>query len=73
MKIQLEFEDDDNVLLDIREALFVTLLKAELADSQRNFERFTHKDDRAVYKANIKACKVLLSYYTVQEQPEWKS
>ncbi len=73
MKIQMEFEDDDNVLLDIREALFVTLLKAELADSERNFERFTHKDDRAVYKANIKACKVLLSHYTVQEQPEWKS
>jgi hypothetical protein len=73
MKIQLEFEDDENVMLDIRESLFVTLLKAELADSERNFERFTHKDDRAVYKANIKACKVLLSYYTVQEQPEWKS
>jgi hypothetical protein len=73
MKIQLDFTDHDNVMLDIREALFVTLLKAELADSERNFERFTHKDDRAVYKANIKACKVLLSYYTVQEQPEWKS
>lgn len=73
MKIQMEFEDDDNVLLDIREALFVTLLKAELSDSKINFERFTHKDDKAAYKANIKACKVLLSYYTVQEQPEWKS
>ena len=73
MKIQLEFEDDHNVLLDIREALFVTLLKAELADSQNNLEIFTHKDDRATYKANIKACKVLLSYYTVQEQSEWKS
>ena len=73
MKIQLEFEDDENVLLDIREALFVTLLKAELADSQNNLEIYTHKDDRAAYKANIKACKVLLSYYTVQEHPEWKS
>jgi len=32
MKIQMDFEDNDNVLLDIREAWFVTLLKAELAD-----------------------------------------
>lgn len=66
MKIQMDFEDNDNVLLDIREALFVTLLKAELADNEMYLETFIHKDDQAAYKANIKACKVLLSHYTVE-------
>jgi hypothetical protein len=66
MKIQMDFEDNDNVLLDIREALFVTLLKAELTENEMYLETFIHKDDKAAYKANIKACKVLLSYYTVE-------
>jgi hypothetical protein len=60
-------------LLDIREALFITLLKAELMDSEMSLERSYHKDDKAMFKANIKACKVLLTYYTAEVDPEWKS
>jgi hypothetical protein len=67
MKIQLDFTDDDNLLLDIREALFVTLLKAELTDSKLGLERSFHKDDKVMFKSNIKACKALLSYYTGED------
>lgn len=73
MKIQFDFTDHENLLLDIREALFVSLLKAELMDSEMNLERVSHKEDIAASKANIKACKTLLKYYTVEAYPEWKS
>lgn len=73
MKFTIDFDDNDNLLLDIRESLFVTLLKAELTENESYLEMYNHKDDKATYKANIKACKTLLKYYTIQEQPEWTS
>lgn len=63
MKIEFSFEDNQ-MLYDVLDGMFVSLLKHELKSSEEFIrDNPWHPDDVKQYKKNIKACKVLLEYY----------
>jgi hypothetical protein len=63
MKIEFSVEDNQ-MLYDVLDGMFVSLLRHELKNSTEFLESVRqHPDDVKQYKKNIKACKVLLEYY----------
>jgi hypothetical protein len=63
MKIDFSFEDNE-MLYDVLDGMFVSLLRKELRNSEEFLDTVrNHPDDVKQYKKNIKACKVLLKYY----------
>jgi hypothetical protein len=63
MKIEFDMEDN-NVLYDVMDGIFVALLKRQLRDSKNYLETAYHEEDVKNNQANIEACKVLLAHYT---------
>jgi len=63
--MKFEFSIDDNELMyNVLDGVFVTLLRNELKNSEEFLQSVQqHPDDMKQYKKNIKACKVLLEYY----------
>ena len=63
--MKFEFSIDDNELMyNVLDGVFVTLLRNELKNSEKFLQSVQqHPDDVKQYKKNIKACKVLLEYY----------
>jgi len=63
--MKFEFSIDDNELMyNVLDGVFVTLLRNELKNSKEYLQIVQqHPDDVKQYKKNIKACKVLLDYY----------
>jgi len=64
MKIEFELESND-LLLDVLNAGFVTMLKRQVKDSIEYLETTCiHEQDIITQNQVIDACKVLLEYYT---------
>jgi hypothetical protein len=63
MKIEFDMEDN-NVLYDVMDGIFVALLKRQLRDSKEYLVAAYNEDDKRMNQANIDACRVLLDYYT---------
>jgi hypothetical protein len=63
MKIEFNMEDN-NVLIDVMDGIFVAMLKRQLKDSKEYLLTARHEEDIKNNKANIEACKVLLAHYT---------
>jgi hypothetical protein len=63
MKIEFSIEDNE-LMYDVLDGVFITLLKKELKDSKEFLgSGHQHPEDVKQYKKNIKACEVLLKYY----------
>ena len=56
--------EDNNVLYDVMDGVFVSLLKRQLRDSKEFLVAAYNDDDKRMNEANIEACRVLLDYYT---------
>ena len=64
MNIEFNF-DDDSAVFEVLDDFFVAMLKRELKNSiEFSTKGYAHPDDEKQYKKNIKACKILLDYYT---------
>jgi hypothetical protein len=63
MKIEFDMEDN-NVLYDVMDGIFVALLKRQLRDSKEFLVAAFNDEDKRMNQANIDACRVLLDYYT---------
>jgi hypothetical protein len=63
MKIEFDMEDN-NVLIDVMDGIFVAMLKRQLKDSKNYLETAYHKEDIKANQDNIDACRVLLNHYT---------
>jgi hypothetical protein len=63
MKIEFDMEDN-NILYDVMDGVFVSLLKRQLRDSKEILVAAYNEDDKRMNEANIDACRVLLDYYT---------
>jgi hypothetical protein len=63
MKIEFNMEDN-SIVYDVFDGIFVALLKRQLRDSKNYLETAYHEEDIKNNKANIEACRVLLDYYT---------
>jgi len=63
MKIEFDMEDN-NVLYDVMDGIFVALLKRQLRDSKEFLVAAYSEEDKRMNEANIDACRVLLDYYT---------
>jgi TRAP-type C4-dicarboxylate transport system substrate-binding protein len=64
MNIKFNF-DDESAVFEVLDEFFVTMLKKELQNSKDQLKMVAvYPDDIEMYKRNIKACKVLLDYYT---------
>ena len=61
MKFKLEF-DDDGVMYDVMDTIFVALLKRAIKDAN-NTNLWTHPDDKTAQKQLADACQVLIEYY----------
>lgn len=64
MKFNIQIEDED-VLCDLIDDIFISLLNRELKSTQEflNYDGWKHPDDVKVWNKNIKALKVLIKYY----------
>jgi hypothetical protein len=64
VKFNIQIEDED-VLCDLIDDMFVSLLNRELKSTQEFLDNdgWKHPDDVKVWKKNIKALKVLIKYY----------
>jgi hypothetical protein len=64
MKFNIQIEDDD-VLLDLMDDIFLSMLNRELKDTQEFLDNddYKHPDDVKTWKKNVKALKVLVEYY----------
>ena len=63
--MKIEFDMEDNELLhNVMDGIFVAMLKRQLRDSKNYLETAYHEEDIKNNKANIEACKVLLAHYT---------
>ena len=60
MKIEFDISQD---FYDIRDAVFVALLKSELSRVKESKDSAWHEDDKKLNKKVIKAIKVMLDYY----------
>jgi hypothetical protein len=63
MKIEFDMEDN-NVLYDVMDGIFVSLLKRQLRDSKEYLVAAYNEEDKLNNQANIDACRVLLNHYT---------
>jgi hypothetical protein len=63
MEIKFDMEDN-NVLYDVMDGVFVALLKRQLRDSKEFLVAAFNDEDKRMNEDNIKACRVLLDYYT---------
>ena len=63
MKIEFDMEDN-NVLYDVMDGIFIALLKRQLKDSKEYLATSYNEQDKLANQANIDACRVLLEYYT---------
>jgi len=63
--MKIEFDMEDNTMLyDLMNGIFVSLLKRQLRDSKEYLVAAYNEDDKRMNEANIEACRVLLDYYT---------
>jgi hypothetical protein len=63
--MKIEFDMEDNTMLyDLMDGVFVSLLKRQLRDSKEYLVAAYNEDDKRMNQANIDACRVLLDYYT---------
>jgi hypothetical protein len=64
MKFNIQIEDND-VLLDLMDDIFLSMLNRELKDTQEFLDNdgWKHPDDVKTWKKNVKALKVLVEYY----------
>jgi hypothetical protein len=63
MKIKFDMEDN-SIVYDVFDGIFVALLKRQLRDSKEYLVAAYNEDDKRMNEANIEACRVLLDYYT---------
>jgi hypothetical protein len=63
MKIEFDMEDN-TILYDVMDGVFVSLLKRQLRDSKEYLVAAYNDEDKRMNQANIDACRVLLDYYT---------
>ena len=63
MKIEFDMEDN-NVLYDVMDGIFVAMLKRQLRDSKEYLVAAYNEEDKLANQANIDACRVLLNHYT---------
>ena len=63
MKIEFDMEDN-NILYDVMDGIFVALLKRQLRDSKEYLVSAYNEEDKLANQANIDACRVLLNHYT---------
>ena len=56
--------EDNNVLYDVMDGIFIALLKRQLKDSKEYLATSYNEQDKLANQANIDACRVLLEYYT---------
>jgi hypothetical protein len=63
MKIEFDMEDN-SMLYDLMDGVFVSLLKRQLRDSKEFLVAAYNEEDKRMNQANIDACRVLLDYYT---------
>ena len=63
MEIKFDMEDN-NVLYDVMDGIFVALLKRQLKDSKEYLATSYNEEDKRNNQANIDACRVLLNHYT---------
>jgi hypothetical protein len=69
--MKIEFDMNDNsVLYDVMDGIFIALLKRQLRDSKNYLETAYHEVDIKANQANIDACRVLLEYYTGKDDAE---
>jgi len=63
--MEIKFDMEDNTILyDVMDGIFVSLLKRQLRDSKEFLVAAYNEDDKRMNQANIDACRVLLDYYT---------
>jgi hypothetical protein len=64
MKFNIQIEDED-VLLDLMDDIFLSMLNRELKDTQEFLDNngWKHPDDVKTWKKNVKSLKVLVEYY----------
>jgi hypothetical protein len=64
MKFNIQIEDED-VLLDLMDDIFLSMLNRELKDTQEFLDNdgWKHPDDVKTWKKNVKALKILVDYY----------
>ena len=63
--MKIEFDMEDNTMLyDLMDGVFVSLLKRQLRDSKEYLVAAYNEEDKRMNEANIEACRVLLDYYT---------
>ena len=63
--MKIEFDMEDNTMLyDLMDGVFVSLLKRQLRDSKEYLVAAYNEEDKRMNQANIDACRVLLDYYT---------
>jgi len=63
--MKIEFDMEDNTMMyDVMDGVFVSLLKRQLRDSKEYLVAAYNEDDKRMNQANIDACRVLLDYYT---------
>jgi hypothetical protein len=63
MKIEFDMEDN-SIIQDVMDGVFVSLLKRQLRDSKEYLVAAYNDEDKRMNEANIEACRVLLDYYT---------
>jgi hypothetical protein len=63
MKIEFDMEDN-SIIHDVIDGVFVSLLKRQLRDSKEYLVAAYNDEDKRMNEANIEACRVLLDYYT---------
>jgi phosphomannomutase len=66
MKIEFDMEDN-SIIYDVMNGVFVSLLKRQLRDSKEFLVAAYNDEDKRMNEANIEACRVLLDYYTGKE------
>ena len=65
IKMKIEFDmEDNNILYDVMDGVFVALLKRQLKDSKEYLANAYNEEDKRNNQANIDACRVLLNHYT---------
>ena len=56
--------EDNSIVYDVFDGIFVALLKRQLRDSKEYLVAAYNEEDKLNNQANIDACRVLLDYYT---------
>jgi hypothetical protein len=69
MEIKFDMEDN-NVLIDVMDGIFVAMLKRQLKDSKEYLANAYNEEDKRNNQANIDACRVLLNHYTGKDDEE---